>query len=198
MDPRRHLLRNAWITLVASLALATVLALPGRVSAANLTFDYGVVTVPTTLYWGPPSSPSANGFLHGPSELFIDHILFQTSSPFTAQLFNNFNNFSNFSQLSVSLRDDVTHVVAYAADPNTPTAPFAWSNATPSGSIVAGSYQLHITGTMAASITPNPTGESGGIILGAATAPIPEPETYAMMLAGLGLMGFVARRRRQK
>ena len=28
-------------------------------------------------------------------------------------------------------------------------------------------------------------------------APIPEPETYAMMLAGLGLLGFVARRRRQ-
>ena len=27
-------------------------------------------------------------------------------------------------------------------------------------------------------------------------APVPEPETYAMMLAGLGLMGFVARRRR--
>lgn len=29
-------------------------------------------------------------------------------------------------------------------------------------------------------------------------AAIPEPETYAMMLAGLGLMGFVARRRKQK
>lgn len=28
-------------------------------------------------------------------------------------------------------------------------------------------------------------------------APIPEPETYAMMLAGLGLLGVVARRRRQ-
>jgi len=28
------------------------------------------------------------------------------------------------------------------------------------------------------------------------TTPIPEPETYAMMLAGLGLMGFVARRRK--
>lgn len=27
-------------------------------------------------------------------------------------------------------------------------------------------------------------------------APIPEPETYAMLLAGLGLMGFIARRRR--
>jgi hypothetical protein len=27
--------------------------------------------------------------------------------------------------------------------------------------------------------------------------PVPEPETYAMLLAGLGLMGFVARRRKQ-
>jgi probable HAF family extracellular repeat protein len=26
--------------------------------------------------------------------------------------------------------------------------------------------------------------------------PIPEPETYAMMLAGLGLLGFIARRRK--
>lgn len=29
-------------------------------------------------------------------------------------------------------------------------------------------------------------------------APVPEPETYAMMLAGLGLLGFVARRRKQQ
>lgn len=28
--------------------------------------------------------------------------------------------------------------------------------------------------------------------------PVPEPETYAMLLAGLGLMGFVARRRKQQ
>jgi hypothetical protein len=29
------------------------------------------------------------------------------------------------------------------------------------------------------------------------TAPIPEPETYALMLAGLGVVGFTARRRKQ-
>jgi len=29
-------------------------------------------------------------------------------------------------------------------------------------------------------------------------APVPEPETYAMMLAGLGLMGAIARRRKSK
>ena len=31
-----------------------------------------------------------------------------------------------------------------------------------------------------------------------ATAPIPEPETYAMLMAGIGVLGFVARRRKQK
>jgi hypothetical protein len=36
-----------------------------------------------------------------------------------------------------------------------------------------------------------------GPTLTLATAPVPEPETYAMMLAGLGLLGFVARRRKQ-
>ena len=33
---------------------------------------------------------------------------------------------------------------------------------------------------------------------GDVAAPIPEPETYALFLAGLGLLGVVARRRRQK
>lgn len=40
-----------------------------------------------------------------------------------------------------------------------------------------------------------PTSTQSGYL--GATAPIPEAETYAMLLAGLGLMGFVARRRRQ-
>jgi hypothetical protein len=33
--------------------------------------------------------------------------------------------------------------------------------------------------------------------VGTSTPAIPEPETYAMMLVGFGLLGFVARRRRQ-
>lgn len=36
----------------------------------------------------------------------------------------------------------------------------------------------------------------GGGAVNFAAAPIPEPETYAMLLAGLGAIGFVARRRR--
>jgi hypothetical protein len=36
------------------------------------------------------------------------------------------------------------------------------------------------------------------VINTAMTNPVPEPETYAMMLAGLGLLGVAARRRKQK
>jgi probable HAF family extracellular repeat protein len=37
---------------------------------------------------------------------------------------------------------------------------------------------------------------TGGYGLGFLLAPVPEPETYAMFMAGLGLVGFIARRRK--
>lgn len=36
---------------------------------------------------------------------------------------------------------------------------------------------------------------AGGEIFATSVSPIPEPETYGMMLTGLGLMGFIARRK---
>jgi PEP-CTERM motif len=36
------------------------------------------------------------------------------------------------------------------------------------------------------------------VIFSVTTAPVPEPETYAMLMAGLGVMGAVARRRKQQ
>ena len=59
-----------------------------------------------------------------------------------------------------------------------------------------GSGYLGTTFFMAAKVQGIPTGEGSGSI--GVTTPIPEPETYAMLLAGLGLMGLVARRRRRQ
>ena len=54
-----------------------------------------------------------------------------------------------------------------------------------------GDYYLQATGTA--------TGSGGGnYLVSLNVAPVPEPETYALMMAGLGLMGFVARRRKQQ
>jgi len=53
-----------------------------------------------------------------------------------------------------------------------------------------GQYHLDVSGTLGAD-------GMGSYGIGMAVAAIPEPETYAMLLAGLGLMGFVARRRQR-
>ncbi len=58
------------------------------------------------------------------------------------------------------------------------------------GNLAAGQYHLDISGY----IGPNAMGGQYSVALQA--LPVPEPETYAMLLAGLGLIGFSVRRRK--
>jgi hypothetical protein len=77
----------------------------------------------------------------------------------------------------------------------------AWAHVAPASNffpigiaIVGGNeLQLDFQGVTAQNFTPL----SSVIDIGF-TNPVPEPETYAMMMAGLGLMGAVARRRKVK
>jgi len=58
------------------------------------------------------------------------------------------------------------------------------------GTLAAGTYSVHVTGLTAADRT---------TYVGSVSAlPVPEPETYAMMLGGLGILGFAARRKAKK
>ena len=65
----------------------------------------------------------------------------------------------------------------------------AWSLQSGLTPLAAGNYFLQIDGYVA-----SPTGGSYSGIL--AVTPVPEPETYGMLLAGLGVLGFLARRRK--
>lgn len=57
--------------------------------------------------------------------------------------------------------------------------------------LAAGDYYVQVSGTAMSRA-------AGKYYADVALAPVPEPETYAMMLGGLGLLGFTARRRNKK
>jgi hypothetical protein len=57
--------------------------------------------------------------------------------------------------------------------------------------LALGNYYVQVSGTLVSSTS----GAFGGSMM---LAPVPEPETYGMMLAGLGVLGFLARRRKSK
>lgn len=59
----------------------------------------------------------------------------------------------------------------------------------------AGSYFLVVSGITTGS---NGGAYSGSILATAPAAPVPEPESYAMLLAGLGVMGAIAVRRNKR
>ena len=61
-----------------------------------------------------------------------------------------------------------------------------------SGGAVPGAYTLNVAGHKT---NANLAGSYAGNITTTPVSPVPEPKTYAMMLLGLGLMGFSARRR---
>jgi hypothetical protein len=74
------------------------------------------------------------------------------------------------------------------------TGEFSFDNLT------AGVYQLVVSGDVSRVAnfgTLLGVGYGGAISASAITAPVPEPETYAMMAMGLGLIGWVSRRRRR-
>ena len=60
---------------------------------------------------------------------------------------------------------------------------FSFSN------LAAGTYQMAVSGNVAG---------FGAAFAQYTVTAVPEPETYAMLLAGLGLMGTIARRRKNK
>lgn len=116
----------------------------------------------------------------------------------TAFAGDTFNVYNNGSLLGVT---SSVPVVYYDSNPTAVSDPAAALNdlsfSRASFNLGPGSYS--ISGSLDQSVLLDSGGSrlnatSGGISL-TVSAPVPEPETYAMLLAGLGLLGIVARRR---
>jgi len=145
-----------------------------------------------TANWGAHDPVEIGAFVVSGS--FADYFLFNLSPAATVTstaVANNNLNFLNIAQGQYSLWNDGGDGVGGAVD--TLMAQFSFNGTTGStfNSVVlpSGGYFYKIEG--------NANGLAGGLyVLTSTLAPVPEPETYAMLLAGLGVIGFIARRRR--
>lgn len=159
-----------------TLAAVAVLALgTSSAYATDIVFDFGAV----------PSAPDIayNLFDHPDVGVFTDTATFSIGAGDLSSSANPLNvmlggeNVSNIDGLEYTIWSGATAM-----------GTFAGNNTTWTQSLAAGDYVVKITG--------NANGSSGGSYgLAMSLVPIPEPETYAMLLAGLGLIGFAARRR---
>jgi hypothetical protein len=77
-------------------------------------------------------------------------------------------------------------------------AGYAAALGVPSTGDYSGSFLLGVDSWDGRTTTQGVGWREVSLTLNQQTAPVPEPETYAMMLAGLGLLGVMTRRRKQK
>lgn len=171
--------------------LALVAALFASQSAMANVYDLGNV--------GPPGAVSQESEDLAGTANFKDYFTFTLSA--------DANLFGGAPDVTVSIRKangvfiDITDVSLFSGDVGSGTLItgdlldksaelFAFKN------IASGSYYLAVTGTDKKPLSN--AAQNYTLYVGATRASataVPEPEAYAMMLAGLGLVGFAARRR---
>ena len=158
----------------------------GVVAGANaMDHDLGTVFAPTT--YSNVAQVAVGSF--------IDKWIFDVSAPLQSAGSASILNISiggmpmyTVTNLSVQLYDSGNNLLANLDNnPGSSTDYKVGSGVFP----VANDYYFTVSG--------NATGSLGGqYVFAVSTLPVPEPETYAMLLAGLGIVGAVARRRNVK
>jgi len=165
---------------IKTLAVAAALAVCGAASANTL--DLGTFDENTS----PLAFNHKQASVLASDVAFVDYVTFDLTSTNDAA---GSLTFVNNGKFSLSLDSWVLNKVGVGA-----VAPVAGStfDSILYSSLTAGSYSLEIHGTLKGGYKGNSYG--GNFVT--QLSPVPEPETYALLLAGLGAVGFVARRRR--
>ena len=172
--------------------IAVVVTLIGAAFGANAaTHNLGILTNTT------PLSYSQSGL----SGSFSETLSFTFGSTPAAGIRADFSATGLFGSIEIDpsyslMGSPFTHLFDFKGSPTPHTGylsydqdthSFGLSDLVPLPWIPGATLALNITGNL---------GTSSNAAFNLTLAPVPEPETYAMLLAGLGLMGAVARRRK--
>ena len=122
---------------------------------------------------------------------FVDTLTFTvtTTSTFNGSITTAVNGTQDVDFTSVVVTPGTLAFSSLLADPVE-----VWATPAAGFSLTPGVYTLTLSGTNSVSM-----GSYGGNLAltpGLPTTPVPEPESYAMLLAGLGIVGLLTRRRR--
>ncbi len=106
----------------------------------------------------------------------------------TLKTTKNQDGFGNFTDIADATGQDRADPLMFSITGISGDTPMDYVNFS-TGNPAEGSvyFAAHVAGLS--------TQTTSGYFGGSALAPVPEPETYAMLLAGLGLVGFAARRK---
>lgn len=176
-------------------AFAVTFAISGAANAG--TFIYGTITSPADQVIGNSVGDPVDGLPVGAGSFSDDHLFsIDVASSFSEIAGSTSASGAAFSALNSALyrADDfggwtflASHTGVLLGGNWVTSLSFSPLDPSPE------EYKLVISGVRTAVAT----AAYGGVLSVAPVTPVPEPEIYAMMAAGLGLMGFVARRRQR-
>jgi hypothetical protein len=135
----------------------------------SITSTSAVFTTPEFFFKNPSSRPPATGLYIGNVTDLTSFEYRLSDSGFIPQIFTNFGMLDPLAPTSSGF--STYHF-------SNPYSGFLNINYGPFDTRPAGLFSIR------------------NLALGSAVSPVPEPETYAMLLAGLGVMGAIARRRK--
>lgn len=181
--------------MLTGISLAAALSVSSLSAFADTTTTLVVGALPTSLTYGNTFASSVSG------TTFWDDYIFTIPDGSVNSVTSSINldSILGLSDLRARLYKGSTHQTAAVAPDELISAWGTTVNYSPTVSsttvvlnpltLAAGTYTLQIRGTV--------SGSAGGSYAGLLNIaqPVPEPETYAMLLCGMGLIGLMVRRK---
>jgi hypothetical protein len=159
------------------------------------------VVAPNNADWGNPPSGLPGWFSNGPDSSWIApnpndaHGNGNYTLTYTFNLAGYDLNTASFNNLQWAIDDGGSVQLNGHTEASLPTPGDSWAAFHPLSIPV--SHLAQTINTLAITSIGSDTNIEAARLEGTLTiSPIPEPETYAMLLAGLGLVGFITRRRK--